>query len=187
MIEKNHIRKSRVIRGRIGSIILYVLAVFFLISTIGYLVALGAVGPIAPVIATTILFLCFTLLFFFLGFRISRRIYWFKQYITLISKDMDLSFNNLSATTNRPFAKFAKDMNVMIIKGYFVDMQLDYIGQKLIFTEKPIAAATKVAAAADNDTGVAVEHKTVCSGCGANTVLQGSGPQYCEYCGNKLS
>ena len=114
------------------------------------------------------------------GINIKKRIRRFKKYTALISGQQMSSLSDIAASTSSSLSYVKNDLQMMINKGYYVDMEIDLAANKIIPGMKTAQARTAMQANMDK------YEKYVCHECGGSGLKLKGEPKACEYCGNMI-
>lgn len=120
------------------------------------------------------------------GVRRNNLIKLFKSYATSLADDPIKSIETLASAKNTSVAVVKRNLQLMINKGYFVNVAIDQQRNCLVFGNEA-EMLQKAAAANANASHSTAEFVTVaCPGCGAPNKVQKGAVSKCEYCGAPL-
>ena len=108
-----------------------------------------------------------------IGKHIKRRLTRFRKYMTLIYGQQIVFLGEIAARTSKNLFYVRNDLQMMIRKGYFDDLEIDMAANKVI-------SGSATAQAKANEGKYA---EFTCPGCGAVGVKLKGEQRVCEYCG----
>ena len=166
--------KASAISGKIGSIIGYPLGLLSFMLACSYASEEDSDG---------VMMFCFFVFLFcvFLiirGIRIKKLIARFKKYTALISGQQMTLLDDIARSTSKSRDFVKKDLQLMITKGYYVDMEIDMAANKIIPGIKTAQALAAMQANKDK------YEKYTCPDCGGSGVKPKGEQKACEYCGS---
>ena len=109
-----------------------------------------------------------------IGARIKRRVYRFRQYVSLISSQKLTSIGDIAERTSKSTDFVLKDLQKMINRRFFVNASIDMAARKIIVCASTLPVQ-----------GGPVEYEVFhCSGCGATGTKAKDQLGHCDYCGS---
>ena len=164
--------KRTIVWGKISSIFSY----FFIPLILAGIIASDDNEDYIILFSLIVIFVLLTLN----GSRLKKRVARVRKYTALIFGKRIYSLGEIAASMLKSVDFVANDLHVLIVKGYFVDMEIDMAANKVIEGSKSAAArAAKLAELEKYE-------KYDCPGCGASgTKLKGE-YKHCDYCGSAV-
>jgi hypothetical protein len=173
--------KARIsaLKGKMASVFGYTFGVLLIAGIVCTFVGVGTEETIQSLPADIFMFL-FSAFLIYKGFQIKKRTARLKKYTALISGQQISSLDEIAASTSLSVDFVKKDLQKMITKGYYVDMEIDMAANKIIPGVK--TAQIRAAMQANMDK----YEKYSCPDCGGLGVKPKGEPYACEYCGNAI-
>ena len=161
--------------GKIISAFGYIFVMFFFMMLL-----IAAIVVELEAWLTCFFMLVIAVLLIMKGIQIKRRIARFRKYTTLISGQRIFMLNEIAVRTSQTLNFVKKDLQNMIVRGYFTDMEIDMAADKVIAGSKTAQAQAAIQANMEKF------ERLNCQGCGASVMKPKGEHKACEYCGFML-
>lgn len=167
--------RSSAVSGKIASVLGFMLAPLFLLCSF-------ALFSVDTDDGGTFFFAMLALPIFLIikGRQIKHRIIRFKKYTALVIGQQIFSIHELAVSVSKTDDFVRKDLQKMIAKGYFIDMEIDMAANRVIAGSR--SALTQAAMQEKMDR---FETYT-CPGCNATGVKPKGEYAVCEFCGRTV-
>ena len=179
MVERNisNVKvKASAVFGKIAALIGYPLGVIFLIMLLAYQDEKSADVIVVKMVSFCILLICLFLIK--TSIQTKRQIARFKKYTAFIYGQQISSLDEIAKSTSLPVDFVKRDLQKMISKGFFTDLEIDMDDNKVIAGSKTAQAQAAMQAKMDKF------EKFTCPSCGGSGVKPKGEQKACEYCGN---